>query len=359
MVRRLWGVNRMESSLRGRCGSGARALLLSGLFALAWLIWGAGTADAAPAGSGPGSGPVVLLHDDLLEPGPAARGAAALRGPADPRGTAALRGPADPRGTAALRGTADPRGTAAHGAAAPLESASAAVVAQPPKPVAAPEKAVASGPHASFTARSKEVSLPVALVPKVAVAAAGRAAVGFTEAATPLTTAAASAAQLIDHVADAVPGRPAVGLPSTPLTETTGRTDGQNPGRANSPAAAAPPREATAGVARGTTGPALTPAQLLVSVLAATTVREIQPADYLAPSAPPYAPPDTEHLLWLSALQGHSGSASAGTGGGGAEAAGEAGGFWNPWHAPRSARMPDAAHVPAATPSFDPGSSPD
>ena len=323
MVRRLWGVNRMESSLRGRCGSAARALLLSGLFALAWLIWGAGTADAAPAGSGLVSGPVVLLHDDLLEPGPAARGAAA------------------------------------RGAAAPLERASAAVAVQPPKPVAAPEKAVASGPHASFTGRSKEVPLPVALAPEAAAAAAGRAAVGFTEAATPLT-ALASAAQLVDHVADAVPVLPrAVGLPSTPLTETTGQTDGQNPGRANSPAAAAPPREATAGVDRGNAGPALTPAQLLVSVLAATTVREIQPADYLAPSAPPYAPPDTEDLLWLSALQGHSGSASAGTGGGGAEAAGEAGGFWNLWHAPRGALMPDAAHGPAATPSFDPGSSPD
>jgi hypothetical protein len=339
MFRRLWGVNRMESSLRGRCGSAARALLLSGLFALAWLIWGAGTADAAPAGSGSGlvSGPVVLLQDGLLEPGPAARGAAALLG------------------------TADPRGSATRVAAAPLERASAAVVVQPPKPVA-------SGPHASFTGRSKEVPLPVALAPKVAAAAAGRAAVGFTEAATPLPTALASAAQLVDQVADAVPVLPrAVGLPSTPLTETTGQTDGQNPGRANSPAAAAlpreaaaaPPREATAGGGRGTAGLALTPAQFLVSVLAATAVREIQPADYLAPSAPPYAPPDTEKLLWLSALQGHAGSASAGTGGGGAEAAGEAGGFWNPWHAPRGARMPDTAHVPAATPSFDPGSSPD
>ncbi|HET6241779.1 MAG TPA: hypothetical protein VFD99_07310, partial [Arthrobacter sp.] len=253
-------------------------------------------------------------------------------------------------------------------AAAPLEGASAAAVVQPPKPVAAPEKPVASGPHASFTGRSKEVPLPVALAPKVAAAAAGRAAVGFTEAATPLPTALASAAQLVDQVADAVPVLPrAVGRPTIPPTETTGQTDGQNPGRANSPAAAAPPREAaaappreaTAGGDRGTAGPALTPAQLLVSVLAATAVREIQPADYLAPSAPPYAPPDTEKLLWLSALQGHSGSASAGTGGGGAEAAGEAGGFWNPWHAPRGARMPDAAHVPAATPSFDPGSSPD
>jgi hypothetical protein len=333
MFRRLWGVNRMESSLRGRCGSAARALLLSGLFALAWLIWGAGTADAAPAGSGSGlvSGPVVLLQDGLLEPGPVARGAAALLGTADPRG-----------------------------AAAALERASAAVVVQPPKPVAAPEKPVASGPHASFTGRSKEVPLPVALAPKVAAAAAGRAAVGFTETATPLPTALASAAQLVDQVADAVPVLPrAVGRPTIPPTETSGQTDGQNPGRANSPAAAAPPREATAGGDRGTAGPALTPAQLLVSVLAATAVREIQPADYLAPSAPPYAPPDTEKLLWLSALQGHAGSASAGTGGGGAEAAGEAGGFWNPWHAPRGARMPDAAHVPAATPSFDPGSSPD
>jgi hypothetical protein len=64
----------MGNSLRDRCCSAARALLLSGLFALAWLIWGAGTADAAPTdpGSGLGPGPVILREDGRPEPGPAA-----------------------------------------------------------------------------------------------------------------------------------------------------------------------------------------------------------------------------------------------------------------------------------------------
>jgi hypothetical protein len=294
MLRRLWGVHRMGNSLRDRCCSAARALLLSGLFALAWLIWGAGTADAAPTdpGSGLGPGPVILREDGRPEPGPAA----SLR----------------------LADTLVP--------AAPLEEATAVA------------------------------------------AEAGMADVVFAVAASALTTVATSAtpvlaeaAVVIDPVSDALPVTlpGSLVLPTTPLTEITDQRAGQNTGPAPAPAAAALSL-ATAGGAQRTAGPELTPAQPRVSATTVPAVPAMQPAaEYLASPSPSDAPPNPEDLLWLSALQGPSGSASSGPGGGGAQAAGEAAGFWKSWHAPRGARTPDVAQAPATPPSFDPGSSPD
>jgi hypothetical protein len=299
----------MGSSLRDRCGFAARALLLSGLLAVAWLLWGAGAADAAPAdpAAGLGSAPVVLPSDELLEPGRAAP----LR-------------PSDTRGPAAL-----------------LEAA-AATVALPPQPLTAPEAATALTRVGSSAIPVLSSAIPV-----------------FTEAAA-----------VIGRVAGAVPVElhgPIV-LPPTPLTETSGQTAGQDAGRAHAPAAAARPLENRAAGAQQTAGAVPPPVQLLVRapaapaapVLPVALTAPMQPAaGHPAPSAPPDAPQNTENVLWLSALQSHPGPASSGSGSGGAQAAGEAAGFWNPWHAPMGARMPDVSQTAAASPSFDPGSSPD
>jgi len=299
----------MGSSLRDRYGFAARALLLSGLLAVAWLLWGAGAADAAPAdpAAGPGSAPVALPSDELLEPGRAAP----LR-------------PADTRGPAAL-----------------LEAA-AATVALPPQPLTAP---------AAATALTK----------------VGSSAIPVLSSATPVFTEAAG---VIGRAAGAVPvglHGPVV-LPPTPLTETSGQTAGQDAGRAHAPAAAARPLENRAAGAQQAAGAVPPPAQLLVRapaapaapVLPAALTAPMQPAaGHPAPSAPPEAPQNTEKVLWLSAPHSHPGPASSGSGSGGAQAAGEAAGFWHPWHAPMGARMPDVPQIAAASPSFDPGSSPD
>ncbi|HET6268559.1 MAG TPA: hypothetical protein VFE00_00575 [Arthrobacter sp.] len=273
---------------------------------MAWLLWGAGAADAAPAdpAAGLGSAPLVLPSDELLEPGRAAP----LR-------------PSDTRGPAAL-----------------LEAA-AATVALPPQPLTAPEAATA--------------------LMKV-----GSSAIPVLSSATPVFTEAAA---VVGRVAGAVPVElhgPVV-LPPTPLTETSGQTAGQDAGRAHAPAAAARPLENRAAGAQQAAGAVPPPAQLLARapaapVLPAALSAPMQPAaGHPAPSAPPDAPQNTENVLWLSALQSHPGPASSGSGSGGAQAAGEAAGFWNPWHAPMGARMSDVPQTAAASPSFDPGSSPD
>ena len=81
---------------------------------------------------------------------------------------------------------------------------------------------------------------------------------------------------------------------------------------------------------------------------------------YVVSAAPtPVNAPEPEPGFRFAALQNQSGSASAGTGSAGAEASADVAAFWNILHDARSGLMPDAALIPAAGPSFDPGSSPD
>lgn len=318
----------MGSRLHVRCGSAVRLLLLAGLAAMAWLIWAAGAADAAPTdpSSGSSSSGVVLLDD----------------------------GPTAPVGEA---------------------TAAAVAVAHPLKSVAAQVLPAASGPPSAPVAgllpavQVPSVQLPPVPVPvpvsgTVESVVNTSAAVANDAAATVVTTAITTvdttavplltgAAALVDQVADVVP----VTLPRSPvktapvaLTETAAPRAGETH---PSVAAASQDAKASAG-ARLLEGPGLTPPQFLFGARAVPEMTAA--AGHVAPSTPPNAPNNVESLLRLFASQGNPGSSSGGIDG---QAAADVPGSWSPQDTGRSARMPDATPLPAASPSFDPGSSPD
>lgn len=103
---------------------------------------------------------------------------------------------------------------------------------------------------------------------------------------------------------------------------------------------------------------ALSPLQFLanthaVRALAATV-------GYVVSAGPtPADEPAREAGLRFAGVQNQSGSASSGTGSAGAEASGDVDGFWNLLPDAGPCLVPDAALILAASPSFDPGSSPD
>ncbi|MBP1137264.1 hypothetical protein JOE31_003496 [Arthrobacter sp. PvP023] len=77
---------------------------------------------------------------------------------------------------------------------------------------------------------------------------------------------------------------------------------------------------------------------------------------YVVSAAPA---PGQDMELRFASPQNQSGSGPTGTGSAGAEAAADVAGFWNPLHDAGHCLVPDAALTLAASPSFDPGSSPD
>lgn len=78
---------------------------------------------------------------------------------------------------------------------------------------------------------------------------------------------------------------------------------------------------------------------------------------YVVSAAP--APENTPDALRFVGLQNQTGPSSAGAGSAGAEASGDVDGFWNLLHHAGRHPVPDAALIRAASPAFDPGSSPD
>ena len=246
-----------------------------------------------------------------------------------------------------------------HDTASTLEEASAAAkaVTQPLQPVAALVMATArSVPGNSPTGVTQAGPLPashaVATVGDTAAAVLNQAVTAVTTVATTAAPVLTEAAEDIDQMAGAVPVTlPVSALPTAPfpLPET--------PGQANTAAATLSDlsRESKA-AAPLPAWPGLAPAHLLFNSPAFPAMAAA--AGRLAPSTQPDAP-DAERPLRRSALQSHSGSAYPGPGGAGANAAGDLSGFWNAFPAGKSARMPDMTQNPAASPPFDPGSSPD
>lgn len=78
---------------------------------------------------------------------------------------------------------------------------------------------------------------------------------------------------------------------------------------------------------------------------------------YVVSAAP--APENEPDVLRFVGFQTQAGPSSAGAGSAGAEASGDVDGFWNLLHHAGRQPVPDAALVRAASPAFDPGSSPD
>lgn len=327
----------MESSLRVRCGSAARSLMLAAILALICLVWGAGTADAEP--SGPVSGPTAVVLPDS--------------------------------------------GLPQHDPASPPENASAAAppVLHPLQTVPARALPRVSGPGTSSTGTIKDVPLPAAhpaggitapavspnpmvnqAPPAVATVAASVAPV-VNQVAPVLTHAAPvihQAVGVIDAASGVVPVPVQLSVPAlVPVPTQLPATRGKVVAPGARPAAhahAARPQPSSTGLApkAAVSGPGLAQLRVKAPALGALTAG----AGYFAPSSDAEATLDAKVHLWLSAAQGSSGSSISGPGGGG-HTAGDAAGSWNPPKARSSAQAPDLAQAPATSPSFDPGSSPD
>lgn len=141
----------------------------------------------------------------------------------------------------------------------------------------------------------------------------------------------------------AVPGLPAVDeLPAVPAAGSD-----TNAGDARPAESTGAPRQ----VGR--------PLSLLQFLANTQAIRALAATIGYVVSAAPAPANEPEAALQFAGLQNQSGSASAGAGAGGAEASGDVDGFWNPLHDAGRCLVPDAALILAASPSYDPGSSPD
>jgi hypothetical protein len=309
----------MGGTLRDRCRASARPLLLAALVALTWLIWGAGTANAAPADPNP----LVLPSTQVL---------------------------LEESDASALEGTAASLTT---------------VVTDPPPAVPRPVAAVPL-PATSTATVLDNVDAVISEPTEVVATVSGQASPVLTETVDVVRS-------VVDSVAPSLPGTqipavplPAVALPSVPLPLLEPAT----PGTARKPASAQPavvaeqaPVDATPPDLRNMAGAqqsarrGFSPQQIVSN---ASSLRALAvTAGHVVSSPPPPSAPHPGELLRLAVLHSQSGSASSGSGSAGAGASADVAGFWSPLQDGSGARMPNAAQVLAESPSFDPGSSPD
>jgi hypothetical protein len=364
----------MESSLRDRCGSAARPLMLAAIVALICLVWGAGTADAAPSGPASGSTAVVQPHPGLPQHDPASpsdKASAAATQVTHPLQTVSGRalptvsGLPGTSSTGPVKDLPLPVAPPAGVIAAPTVSADPVVNQKPP---AAATVAASVAPVVNQDAPVLRRGAPVIhQAAKVLDSVSGAVPV---PAPLPVPAVVPVPVQLpvpgvvpipvpITAVQPAPLPVPAVVAVPVPLPDTSGKVATPSTRSVASPAThlrGARPQPASAGLApkAAVSGPGL--AQLRFNAPALAALSAV--AGYFAPSSEPEATLDAEVLLWLSAAQGSSGSSTSGAGGGG-QTAGDAARLWNPWDARSCAPAPDLAQAPATSPSFDPGSSPD
>jgi hypothetical protein len=322
----------MGGTLRDRCRASARPLLLAVLVALTWLIWGAGTANAAPADPDPlvlPSTQVLLEQSDTSTLEEIA--ASLTRVVTDPP-------PAVPRPVAAV----------------PLPITTTATVLDNVDAVLSePIDVIATVSNQASPVLTETVGVVRSVVDSVAPALPG----------TPIPAVALPSVPV-----PAVP-LPAVSLPAIPLPLLEPATPGTAP-VTGEPASAQPavvaeqaPVDATSPDLRNIAGAqqsarrGFSPQQIVSNAPALRALAVT--AGHVVSSAPPPSAPHRDELLRLAALQSQSGSASSGSGSAGAGAAADVAGFWSPLQDGSGARMPNAAQILAESPSFDPGSSPD
>ncbi|MBT2538397.1 hypothetical protein [Arthrobacter sp. ISL-69] len=164
-----------------------------------------------------------------------------------------------------------------------------------------------------------------------------------------------TAVSVVDSLAPDLPGVPVPTVPPSgfdAVTAAPARVGPEATARAGSQAAkdtAAAPQQARR---------AVSPLEFLANTQALRALAAT--IGYVVSAAPaPTNAAEPEQVFRFAALQNQSGSASAGSGSVGADASADVAAFWNILHDARSGLMRDAALVPAAGPSFDPGSSPD
>lgn len=328
----------MGSSLRLRCSAFLRALLLPSMLALAWLIWGAGTAQASSLDSDTAQLNTTSLGSGLLSSGPSSDLTGAVAGTLSPtvhKVVPAFTPPAAPeltrpvtRTISAVTTTTDVVVGGVAGLASSVVNTAAPVVSQVDKAVAAVDDAVASLdprlPQTRGLHVPVPVPVPVATVPEVPVQQVPPRAVSTTVPAVPGTA------------------RPAAPVPAAAVSSAG---DKANDLETAAPAPAVVPVQQT-----GLRGPTL--AQLLMTATARPVAAvAVQPLPFGLLN-PAFA---LEHVN-LAATHGE--SSSAGSDGPGAQAA-DIAAFWNELSQNAGEREHDAAMELPSSPAFDPGSSPD
>jgi hypothetical protein len=325
----------MGVTLRDRWESSLRPLFLAVLLTVAWLVWAAGSANAA--------------SDDLNSLGGIGPSASSLLQETDSTATAV----ADPLTSDAADVTTVPQVTSQVTAAVSDLAGSTPVPAiqDVPVPVAAVPFPV-SGTAATLV---DAVDSPLSQTTDVVTTTVDSAASVATDTVTDtVNDTVADAVDTVVSVVDSLSPSPAIGVPPSGFTEHPA-AEGNGIDASARAASAQPARNAAA--SPQPVRSAISPLDFLanthaVRALAATI-------GYVVSAAPaPATGPDPEEALRFAALYSQSGSAT-GSGSAGSEASADVAAFWNPLHDARGALMPDAAQVLAAGPSFDPGSSPD
>jgi hypothetical protein len=349
----------MGVTLRDRWESSLRPLFLAVLLTVAWLVWAAGSANAA--------------SDDPNSLGGIGRSASSLL--QETASTAAA--VADPLTSDAADVITVPQVTSQVTAAVSDLAGSTPVPAiqDVPVPVAAVPFPV-SGTAATLV---DAVDSPLSQTTDVVTTTVDSAASVATDTVTDtvndtVADAVDTVVPVVDSLSPALPGvplptvsLPTVPVPAVPLPTLPVRLP--EPGFTKEPAAtegngiAASAQAASAQTVRnaaGLTQPvrrAISPLDFLANTHALRAL--VATIGYVVSAAPaPATGPDPEEALRFAALYSQSGSAT-GSGSAGSEASADVAAFWNPLHDARGALMPDAAQVLAAGPSFDPGSSPD
>ncbi|WP_181038774.1 hypothetical protein [Arthrobacter sp. Y81] len=350
----------MGGTLRDRCLGASRPFLLAVLLTVAWLAWAAGSANAASEDPNPlgavEQATVSLLQDAGSTPVPAPQDS--------PAHAAAVPFPVS--GTAAaVADVTDPVPGEA------TEAVTVVVNRAAPPPVDTITDAVLTDTVTGSvdTVSDTVVSGVDSLAPALP---------GVQVPALPVPTVPVPTLPLPTVPVPTVPV-PTVPVPQVPLPELPVHLPEVTvPGR--SPVTTVPPSgfdavtAAPAGV--GLEATARAGSQAAKDTAPQQVRRAVSPLEFLAntqalralaatigyvvSAAPsPANAPEPEPGFRFAALQNQSGPASAGAGSAGAEASADVAAFWNILHDARSGLMRDTALVPAAGPSFDPGSSPD
>lgn len=311
----------MGLALNDRCRTALRPFLLAALAALAWLIWGAGTANAA------------LPDPDLVPPLAQASTSAFEEAPAT---------------------------------VTPLVVSPVAALAELPAETVLPVTGPITG---TATTVANTVTSTVASTIPTVEAGLGEAVGVVSAGADALLPVVMGTVEIVDTVVGVVPTVLETPLPGpdlaiplpTPLPtipgllfpDQEGHHDGQGGeesggqliAETGNPDAGLPPASQDPRTGR--------------SLFVPPAFRSLAATGNSAEAPPVPKAPDPGQRQLLTALAAGPGSAFTGSAGGGAQAWADVAGFWAVPLTARGARMPALHQLPPAVPSFDPGSSPD
>ncbi|WP_144406325.1 hypothetical protein [Arthrobacter sp. SPG23] len=314
----------MGGIFRDRCLAALRPCLLAFLLCVAWMAWFAGTASAASDAPEPLATTVATIQDVPVPvaavPFPVSGAAAAAVDVVEPPvgGTAEV--------VANLADSAAPQITDIPLTDPPLVET---VVDTVSETVTATVGGVVSVVD-SVASALPDIPVPAVQVPLPEVPLP-HAPVQLPETAAPVRSAGTAV--------------PSSAVRSQPAEPVSGVEAAFPAGRVRPPEVTAAPQQVRL---------AVSPLQFLANTQG---IRALAATISYVVSAAPAPEPATE--LRFPGLQNQSGSGTSGTGSTGTEASADVPGFWSPLHDGGRCPVPGAALILAASPSFDPGSSPD